>query len=84
VDGFENDVTPDGRLPDAAQGQDHIRKIFYRMGFDVLSLCGFIHDSENGNLSADSMIRKLLPFPALTLSDGATPTGRSDWQLLSL
>ncbi|KKY25166.1 putative cytochrome c peroxidase [Phaeomoniella chlamydospora] len=26
--------TPDGRLPDAAQGSDHIRAIFSRMGFD--------------------------------------------------
>jgi hypothetical protein len=25
---------PDGRLPDAAQGQDHVRDIFYRMGFN--------------------------------------------------
>jgi len=43
VDGFENDVTPDGRLPDAAQGQDHIRKIFYRMGFndqEIVALSG--------------------------------------------
>lgn len=26
--------TPDGRLPDASQGQDHIRRIFGRMGFN--------------------------------------------------
>jgi len=26
--------TPDGRLPDASQGQDHIRAIFGRMGFN--------------------------------------------------
>ena len=25
---------PDGRLPDAAQGAQHIRNIFYRMGFN--------------------------------------------------
>jgi cytochrome c peroxidase len=25
--------TPDGRLPDGDKGADHIRKIFYRMGF---------------------------------------------------
>jgi len=30
----ESMCTPDGRLPDAAQGQDHIRNIFGRMGFD--------------------------------------------------
>ncbi|KAK0734056.1 heme peroxidase [Lasiosphaeria miniovina] len=35
--------TPDGRLPDAAQGQDHLRNIFYRMGFDdqeIVALSG--------------------------------------------
>ncbi|KAI8911043.1 heme peroxidase [Gorgonomyces haynaldii] len=36
-------VTPDGRLPDAAQGQDHLRNIFYRMGFndqEIVALSG--------------------------------------------
>lgn len=35
--------TPDGRLPDASQGQDHLRNIFYRMGFDdreIVALSG--------------------------------------------
>ncbi|KAJ1548669.1 heme peroxidase, partial [Cladochytrium tenue] len=35
--------TPDGRLPDAAQGQDHVRDIFYRMGFgdqEIVALVG--------------------------------------------
>lgn len=35
--------TPDGRLPDAAQGQDHLRNIFYRMGFndqEIVALSG--------------------------------------------
>ncbi|KAF8513112.1 cytochrome c peroxidase [Hysterangium stoloniferum] len=43
IDGFEKDATPDGRLPDAAQGQDHIRDIFYRMGFndqEIVALVG--------------------------------------------
>ena len=26
--------TPDGRLPDGDKDQDHVRKIFYRMGFN--------------------------------------------------
>lgn len=33
----------DGRLPDAAQGAQHIRDIFYRMGFndqEIVALCG--------------------------------------------
>ncbi|KAI8575552.1 hypothetical protein K450DRAFT_261206 [Umbelopsis ramanniana AG] len=35
--------TPDGRLPDAGQGERHIRDIFYRMGFDdqeIVALAG--------------------------------------------
>ncbi|KAI5299591.1 hypothetical protein KEM56_003125 [Ascosphaera pollenicola] len=35
--------TPDGRLPDASQGQKHIRDVFYRMGFndqEIVALCG--------------------------------------------
>ncbi|KIM30511.1 peroxidase [Serendipita vermifera MAFF 305830] len=43
IDGFEKDVTPDGRLPDAAQGGDHLRNIFYRMGFndqEIVALAG--------------------------------------------
>lgn len=35
--------TPDGRLPDAKQGEGHLRDIFYRMGFndrDIVALCG--------------------------------------------
>ena len=32
IDGFAAQATPDGRLPDASQGADHLRNIFYRMG----------------------------------------------------
>lgn len=35
--------TPDGRLPDAARGEDHLRAIFYRMGFndrEIVALSG--------------------------------------------
>ncbi|BEI80724.1 hypothetical protein CcaverHIS002_0112530 [Cutaneotrichosporon cavernicola] len=43
IDGFEVNQTPDGRLPDAAQGAKHMRDIFYRQGFndrDIVALCG--------------------------------------------
>ncbi|KAF7983825.1 hypothetical protein HWV62_19083 [Athelia sp. TMB] len=43
IDGFEHHVTPDGRLPDATQGADHLRAIFYRMGFndqEIVALSG--------------------------------------------
>jgi len=39
----ESHCTPDGRLPDAAQTQNHIRDIFYRMGFndrEIVALLG--------------------------------------------
>ncbi|KIO25313.1 peroxidase [Tulasnella calospora MUT 4182] len=43
IDGFDKDVTPDGRLPDATKAQDHLRHIFYRMGFndqEIVALSG--------------------------------------------
>jgi cytochrome c peroxidase len=43
IDGFAVNVTPDGRLPDASQGADHLRNIFYRMGFsdqEIVALSG--------------------------------------------
>ncbi|GJP39276.1 hypothetical protein CLOM_g23665 [Closterium sp. NIES-68] len=36
-------VTPDGRLPDAHKGSQHLREVFYRMGFndqDIVALSG--------------------------------------------
>ncbi|KAI4517710.1 heme peroxidase [Schizophyllum commune Loenen D] len=43
VDGTAEKATPDGRLPDASQGADHLRNIFYRMGFndqEIVALSG--------------------------------------------
>eukprot|EP01117_Protostelium_nocturnum_P003396 TRINITY_DN143_c0_g1_i1.p1 TRINITY_DN143_c0_g1~~TRINITY_DN143_c0_g1_i1.p1 ORF type:complete len:403 (+),score=152.91 TRINITY_DN143_c0_g1_i1:90-1298(+) len=43
VDGYEGDVTPDGRLPDGSKDAKHVREIFYRMGFDdkeIVALSG--------------------------------------------
>jgi len=43
IDGFAAHATPDGRLPDASQGGDHLRSIFYRMGFndqEIVALSG--------------------------------------------
>jgi cytochrome c peroxidase len=43
TDGTEANCTPDGRLPDATKGNDHIRAIFYRMGFndaEIVALAG--------------------------------------------
>jgi cytochrome c peroxidase len=49
-------VTPDGRLPDAAQGAEHLRDVFNRMGFndqEIVALSGahclgFCHDDRSG------------------------------------
>ncbi|KZO98799.1 class II peroxidase [Calocera viscosa TUFC12733] len=43
IDGYAKDATPDGRLPDASKVADHLRTIFYRMGFDdhaIVALSG--------------------------------------------
>ncbi|KAJ8076343.1 heme peroxidase [Marasmius tenuissimus] len=43
IDGTAEQATPDGRLPDASQGADHVRNIFYRMGFndqEIVALVG--------------------------------------------
>ena len=43
IDGVETQATPDGRLPDATQGADHLRNIFGRMGFndqEIVALSG--------------------------------------------
>lgn len=39
----DEDCPPNGRLPDATQGAQHLRDVFYRMGFtdrDVVALSG--------------------------------------------
>jgi cytochrome c peroxidase len=39
----DSKLPPRGRLPDAAQGSDHLRRIFYRMGFndqEIVALSG--------------------------------------------
>jgi hypothetical protein len=37
IDGFAKDATPDGRLPDAAQGQDHLRAVSDIVSFSPMS-----------------------------------------------
>lgn len=45
--------TPDGRLPDAAQGQDHVRNIFYRMGFNDQEIVALIGAHALGRCHTD-------------------------------
>ncbi|KAJ1892697.1 heme peroxidase [Kickxella alabastrina] len=42
VEKKEDECTPDGRLPDAAQGADHMRDIFYRMGFNDQEIAALV------------------------------------------
>ncbi|KAI9262933.1 heme peroxidase [Helicostylum pulchrum] len=42
-DESENKCTPDGRLPDGSKNTDHVREVFYRMGFndrEIVALTG--------------------------------------------
>jgi cytochrome c peroxidase len=42
--------TPDGRLPDASQGNSHLRDIFYRMGFndqEIVALSGTLNSCRS-------------------------------------
>ncbi|KAJ2458626.1 heme peroxidase [Coemansia sp. RSA 2424] len=45
--------TPDGRLPDAAQGADHVRDIFYRMGFDDREITALVGAHALGRCHTD-------------------------------
>ena len=45
--------TPDGRLPDAAQGQSHVRNIFYRMGFNDQEIVALIGAHALGRCHTD-------------------------------
>jgi len=44
---------PVGRLPDAAQGQDHIRDVFYRMGFNDQEIVALIGAHAMGRCHTD-------------------------------
>jgi len=44
---------PDGRLPDAAQGTDHVRFIFHRMGFTDREIVALLGAHSIGRCHAD-------------------------------
>ena len=71
IDGFAVHATPDGRLPDATQGADHLRNIFYRMGYVKI----YIYTTNllrSLTYFPVSMIRKLSLYPVHMLSAAAT------------
>ncbi|KAG1715774.1 hypothetical protein ID866_1398 [Astraeus odoratus] len=53
IDGFATNATPDGRLPDASQGSQHVRDIFYRMGFDDQEIVALIGAHALGRCHPD-------------------------------
>lgn len=53
IDGVETQQTPDGRLPDAAQGEKHVRDIFYRMGFNDQEIVALIGAHALGRCHTD-------------------------------
>jgi catalase (peroxidase I) len=48
-----DDIPPNGRLPDAAKGHDHVREIFYRMGFDDREIVALIGAHALGRCHTD-------------------------------
>jgi len=44
---------PDGRLPDASKGSDHVRDIFYRMGFNDREIVALIGAHTLGRCHTD-------------------------------
>ena len=72
IDGFAKDATPDGRLPDAAQGASHVRNIFYRMGYDTFLPLEHLLIALIMLCSA-SMTRRLSLWSAHTPSADVTP-----------
>jgi len=53
VDGTVVETSPDGRLPDGALTQDHVRSIFYRMGFNDKEIVALIGAHTLGECHAD-------------------------------
>ncbi len=49
----ESKVPPRGRLPDGAQGADHLRHVFYRMGFDDREIVALSGAHNLGRCHAD-------------------------------
>ncbi|GAA5802443.1 hypothetical protein HPULCUR_007908 [Helicostylum pulchrum] len=45
--------TPDGRLPDATKKEDHVRDIFYRMGFNDQEIVALLGGHSLGRCHAD-------------------------------
>ncbi|KAI0779402.1 cytochrome c peroxidase [Fomes fomentarius] len=53
IDGFAAQCTPDGRLPDASQGADHVRNVFYRMGFNDQEIVALLGSHALGRCHSD-------------------------------
>lgn len=49
----DSKVPPRGRLPDGAQGADHVRHVFYRMGFNDQEIVALVGGHNLGRCHAD-------------------------------
>ncbi|ORX57996.1 heme peroxidase [Hesseltinella vesiculosa] len=55
VDGGQDKLVPDGRLPDADQGSAHVRDVFYRMKFDDEEIAALIGGHALGRCHLDRL-----------------------------
>jgi catalase (peroxidase I) len=60
---------PDGRLPDAAQGAQHVRDIFYRMGFNDQEIVALLGAHALGRYVVLVLASSFLPFQSWTIFD---------------
>ncbi|MCO5562932.1 hypothetical protein L7F22_016568 [Adiantum nelumboides] len=58
---FDDDslLPPRGRLPDGSQAQDHLRHIFYRMGFNDQEIVALSGAHNLGRCHADRSVSKV-------------------------
>jgi catalase (peroxidase I) len=71
----DKDVPPNGRLPDAEKGEDHIREVFNRMGFNdrlVFTLLIMLHIAKSINpiyINVEILVRSLLSWELIASVD---------------
>lgn len=82
----ESNVPPNGRLPDGAQGQDHLRDIFYRMGFndqEIVALCG-AHNMGRCHMDRSGFEGAWVPNPIRFANTYFKLLMNEEWKLTTL
>ena len=72
IDGFAAQCTPDGRLPDAAQGADHVRNVSIPGLCEHRASVADVGARDRSSTAWASTTKKLLPLLVLTPLDDAT------------